>query len=273
MEGRNIGTDVFPDAQWKFYITADVEVRAARRLSDFRRAGDVNISLRQVQEDLQDRDRRDRTRSVAPFRKAVDAFEIDNTSRSADETVGIMKSLMADSSARPETRVFAGEVNKPGESTRALTKSLAIFTAAFTALSAHAAEKMPGGLGFRAEHPLAFAILLGAAGIICVIPIFFIAWRLMFPLSWFIWRAGSEEAGVRDYSKGQLVKIGHSAVPALINTLSTTSVDKQITVIEALGEIKDDRAVEPLLELLEHGKTSDVRGVSATALGQMRNPK
>ena len=112
MEGRNIGTDVFPDAQWKFYITADVEVRAARRLSDFRRAGDVNISLRQVQEDLQDRDQRDRTRSVAPFRKAVDAFEIDNTSRSADETVEIMKSLMADSSARPETRTGHDDLRK-----------------------------------------------------------------------------------------------------------------------------------------------------------------
>jgi pantoate ligase / CMP/dCMP kinase len=75
-EGRDIGTQVFPDAEVKIYLTASVSERARRRLSDFKKQGLPQINLEQLEKDIADRDWKDSTRKVSPLRKAQDAVEI-----------------------------------------------------------------------------------------------------------------------------------------------------------------------------------------------------
>jgi cytidylate kinase len=86
MEGRDIGTNVFPDAAVKVYLTARPEVRAARRAAELRGAGD-EVDDAQVLAALRERDRRDSTRAVAPLRKAADAVELDTSDLTLDEVV------------------------------------------------------------------------------------------------------------------------------------------------------------------------------------------
>jgi cytidylate kinase len=86
MEGRDIGTNVFPDAAVKIYLTARPEVRAARRAAELREQGD-HVDDAQVLAALQERDRRDSTRALAPLRKAADAVELDTTGLTLDEVV------------------------------------------------------------------------------------------------------------------------------------------------------------------------------------------
>jgi cytidylate kinase len=78
MDGRDIGTVVFPDAELKIYVTADAEVRAQRRFEELKEKGqpaDFNTILKNVQE----RDYIDSHREVSPLRKADDALELDNS--------------------------------------------------------------------------------------------------------------------------------------------------------------------------------------------------
>jgi pantoate ligase / CMP/dCMP kinase len=75
-EGRDIGTQVFPDAEVKIYLTASVSERARRRLSDFQKQGLGQTNLEQLEKDIADRDWKDSTRKVSPLRKAIDAVEI-----------------------------------------------------------------------------------------------------------------------------------------------------------------------------------------------------
>ncbi|BAZ14498.1 cytidylate kinase [Calothrix sp. NIES-4071] len=75
-EGRDIGTQVFPDAEVKIYLTASVEERARRRLSDFQKQGLPQINLEQLEKDIALRDTKDSTRKISPLRKAPDAVEI-----------------------------------------------------------------------------------------------------------------------------------------------------------------------------------------------------
>lgn len=85
-EGRDQGTIVFPAAAAKFYLDATAEERASRRVGELRRLGepvDADATLRQIRE----RDRRDRTRAVAPLRPADDALTVDTTTLSIDEVV------------------------------------------------------------------------------------------------------------------------------------------------------------------------------------------
>ena len=87
MEGRDIGTVVFPDAKWKFFITATPEERARRRLAQ---SGE-NVSgatLEEVARGIAERDRIDSTRAIAPLRPAEDAEFIDTTGLSIEEVVG-----------------------------------------------------------------------------------------------------------------------------------------------------------------------------------------
>jgi cytidylate kinase len=77
-EGRDMGTVVFPQAQYKFYLQADLKVRAERRLKELARSGDGS-SLAQVLEDMARRDRQDSQRTLAPLRPAADALIIDTT--------------------------------------------------------------------------------------------------------------------------------------------------------------------------------------------------
>ena len=86
MEGRDIGTAIFPDAKWKFFITATPEERARRRLAQ---SGE-NVSgatLAQVAAQIAERDRIDSTRAIAPLRPAPDAEKIDTTGMTIDEVV------------------------------------------------------------------------------------------------------------------------------------------------------------------------------------------
>lgn len=78
MDGRDIGTVVFPYAELKIFLTADTEIRAKRRLDEMLAKG-INIKFQDVKKNLKDRDRIDSTREDSPLRKAFDAVEIDNT--------------------------------------------------------------------------------------------------------------------------------------------------------------------------------------------------
>jgi cytidylate kinase len=86
MEGRDIGTNVFPDAAVKVYLTARPDVRAARRAAELRADGD-EVDDAQVLAALLERDRRDSTRAVAPLRTAADAVELDTSDMTLDEAV------------------------------------------------------------------------------------------------------------------------------------------------------------------------------------------
>lgn len=90
MEGRDIGTVVFPDAEVKFYLDADLNVRAERRLAELRAKG-VPAVQQEVLAGLIERDRRDSGRRLAPLRAASDAFVIDSTKLTIDEVVSSMK--------------------------------------------------------------------------------------------------------------------------------------------------------------------------------------
>jgi cytidylate kinase len=87
MEGRDIGTVVFPDADVKVYLDASAEERARRRAHDPAHSGGTSTSLAGVQSELQARDKSDSTRSVAPLAIAQGATYIDTTGLSVDETV------------------------------------------------------------------------------------------------------------------------------------------------------------------------------------------
>ncbi|HEX4914532.1 MAG TPA: (d)CMP kinase [Vicinamibacterales bacterium] len=95
MEGRDIGTVVFPDADLKFYIDASPEERARRRAADPAHTGGQG-SLELVQSDLAARDKSDSTRSVAPLAKANDAIMIDTTAMPIEAVVNRVMLLIAE---------------------------------------------------------------------------------------------------------------------------------------------------------------------------------
>ncbi|MDF1697088.1 MAG: (d)CMP kinase [Saprospiraceae bacterium] len=78
MDGRDIGTVVFPNADIKFFVTADKTIRAERRYNELIENG-KEVTLREVQQNLEHRDKVDTTRAISPLKKADDAIEIDNT--------------------------------------------------------------------------------------------------------------------------------------------------------------------------------------------------
>ncbi len=86
MEGRDIGTNVFPHAAVKVFLTARPDVRAARRAAELRANGD-QVDDAQVLAAILERDRRDCTRAVAPLRKAADAVELDTSDMTPGEVV------------------------------------------------------------------------------------------------------------------------------------------------------------------------------------------
>lgn len=79
MDGRDIGTTVFPDAQVKFFMTADPKIRAERRYKEMQSKGDTTTSLEDVFENLAHRDYADTTRAESPLTRAEDAVILDNT--------------------------------------------------------------------------------------------------------------------------------------------------------------------------------------------------
>jgi cytidylate kinase len=86
MDGRDIGTVVFPDAELKVFMTAEVEVRARRRLAEMEAKG-LQASLEEVVNNLQERDHIDSTREVGPLRQAEDAIVIDTTYLTLEEQI------------------------------------------------------------------------------------------------------------------------------------------------------------------------------------------
>jgi len=84
MEGRDIGTVVFPEAQVKIYLDASVEVRARRRVGDFAAKGIVK-ELAEVEAEIRERDERDSTRPDSPLRQAPDAHLLDSSGLSEAE--------------------------------------------------------------------------------------------------------------------------------------------------------------------------------------------
>lgn len=92
-EGRDQGTVVFPDAQLKFYLTADPTARARRRQADFEGRGQ-SLPLEQILEDQEDRDRRDSTRKIGPLKPAADAIHVDTSEMEADEVVEYLAGIV-----------------------------------------------------------------------------------------------------------------------------------------------------------------------------------
>jgi cytidylate kinase len=92
MEGRDIGTVVFPDAAVKLYLTATADVRAGRRAGELRSAGRV-VDERTLAEEIAARDRRDEGRAHSPLRPAPDAVVLDTTALSLDEVVAAMERI------------------------------------------------------------------------------------------------------------------------------------------------------------------------------------
>ena len=78
LDGRDIGTVVFPNADVKFYLTANLEVRALRRYQENRIRG-IDMSLEEVMQDIKRRDEKDSTRQISPLKKAEDAIELDTS--------------------------------------------------------------------------------------------------------------------------------------------------------------------------------------------------
>jgi cytidylate kinase len=88
LEGRDIGTVVFPNADFKFFMTADEKSRAERRLIELVISGDRNASeLNDVLDDLRVRDHKDSTRNHSPLIKAKDALVIDTTYLTINEVI------------------------------------------------------------------------------------------------------------------------------------------------------------------------------------------
>lgn len=79
MDGRDIGTTVFPEAEMKVFVTALPHVRAQRRLDELRAKGDAAITFDDVLANIEERDRIDSTRAVSPLRQAEDALVLDNS--------------------------------------------------------------------------------------------------------------------------------------------------------------------------------------------------
>ena len=92
-DGRDCGSIVFPNADFKFYLTADVKTRAERLMVDEKR-GDNGKTLEEVEAEVELRDRRDRERAIAPLVIPENAIVIDNSSMTEEETVGKFLELL-----------------------------------------------------------------------------------------------------------------------------------------------------------------------------------
>jgi cytidylate kinase len=104
MEGRDIGTVVFPEAELKIFLDASPEVRAERRWKEHQEKGE-RLTLPEVFDEVIERDKRDRERKVSPLVRAADAVLVDNTAMGIEETSRLIFML-----AREREREFARTV-------------------------------------------------------------------------------------------------------------------------------------------------------------------
>lgn len=103
MEGRDIGTAIFPDAKYKFFLTASPLVRAKRRLAQSGETPD-GATVESVAKDIAARDEQDRNRATAPLRQAEDAVFLDNSEMDLEQTLAfIMKKMREKDAARKDT--------------------------------------------------------------------------------------------------------------------------------------------------------------------------
>jgi cytidylate kinase len=102
LEGRDIGTVVFPDADLKFYLDADPEERGRRRYREFSEKG-VEVDFKKTLKEVIERDRNDMSRSLSPLKRANDAIFIDSTCRSVEEIVEEMCRIAAEKRRWSET--------------------------------------------------------------------------------------------------------------------------------------------------------------------------
>lgn len=92
MDGRDIGTNVLPDAELKIYLTASVDTRATRRYLELKEKGE-NPERSKIAEDIRERDERDMNRPIAPLKQAEDAVYLDTSHMNIDEVVETIKNL------------------------------------------------------------------------------------------------------------------------------------------------------------------------------------
>ncbi len=94
MDGRDIGTAVFPDAELKLFMTADPAVRARRRYDELTAKGE-RVSLGEIERNVRERDAADTSRAVSPLRRAPDAVVLDNSRMTVDEQMAWFMELFA----------------------------------------------------------------------------------------------------------------------------------------------------------------------------------
>ena len=95
MDGRDIGTTVFPNADLKIFMTADIEVRAKRRFDELAAKG-IKMTLEEVRSNIKIRDQIDTTREVSPLTKAHDAVVLDNTSLTRQQQLDFILKIIAE---------------------------------------------------------------------------------------------------------------------------------------------------------------------------------
>jgi cytidylate kinase len=95
IEGRDVGTVVFPDADLKIFLDAAVEVRARRRWLEHKQKGQ-EYGFERLLEEVHDRDRRDRERAISPLRRAPDAVYVDSTAMDAEEVARLIVLLASE---------------------------------------------------------------------------------------------------------------------------------------------------------------------------------
>ena len=94
MDGRDIGTTVFPDAELKLFVTASAEVRAQRRYDELKAKGENN-SYEEILKNVVERDRIDTTREVSPLKQAEDAIVFDNSNMTINEQNAYLQEIIS----------------------------------------------------------------------------------------------------------------------------------------------------------------------------------
>lgn len=94
MDGRDIGTVVFPDAELKIFMTADVDIRAKRRYNELIEKG-IEVSLDEIKKNIEQRDHQDVNRKESPLAKAKDAVELDNSNMTVEEQMEWFKMIIS----------------------------------------------------------------------------------------------------------------------------------------------------------------------------------
>lgn len=95
MDGRDIGTTVFPDAELKIFMTADTDVRAGRRAAEMKAKG-LEADIEEVRKNLLERDYIDSHREISPLSKAADAIELDNTHMTMQDQMVWLRKIIAE---------------------------------------------------------------------------------------------------------------------------------------------------------------------------------